>query len=96
MIFAVVCFCLLGYCFILTKYAYFSIETTPFFVLSSVILLLYIFAYIHLLALGAYIILGVGGLSFLYSFLIFYKERSILFDKYFTASFVLWLILCQG
>jgi hypothetical protein len=93
MFFIFVCACLLGYCFVLTKHAAFSIEMTPFFVISSVILLLYFFAYINLLNIGSYSILIAGGLFFLYSFCILYKDRQVLFEKYFTAPFVVWIML---
>jgi len=92
--FIFVCLALLGYCFALTKYARFSIEVTPFFVISSLIVLLYIFAYANFLQIGTLIILIMGFLLFCYTPVFLWKDKQILFQKYLTPGFSLGLLVC--
>ncbi|MCP4473247.1 MAG: hypothetical protein GY821_01470 [Gammaproteobacteria bacterium] len=48
---------LLGYCTILARYSRFKIETTPFFVVSAIISLLYIAAMLNVLQVATNILL---------------------------------------
>ncbi len=57
-----VCLSLLGYCLALSRVSKWPVEAAPFFVISSMITLLYIFAYCNILKIGADGVLILGGL----------------------------------
>jgi len=79
--------CLIGYCFAFTRCTRWSIETTPFFVISILISLLYGFAYFGYLHLGAVILLALGASSlFLAPFYVTYNQ---LYSRYLTPGFTI-------
>jgi len=86
---------LLGYCFVLTKHANLAIETTPFLVISSIVMILYCFAYVQLLRMGVVLILGFGLLSFIYAPILLVKDKNFLFEKYLTPGLIFGLLICS-
>ncbi len=78
--------CLVGYCFALTRFTRWSIEITPFFVIASLISLLYGFAYFGYLRFGIYGCLAFGAGLFLLAPL--YIKRDQLYVRYLTPGFV--------
>src|SRR3990167_1465986 len=83
-----VCLSLLGYCFALRRFSSFPIEYTPFFIISTCITLLYIFAYNDCLKIGTDALLCFGGLFLIFSPLFFMLDKKQLAEKYFTPGFV--------
>jgi len=80
-------FCLIGYCFAFTRLTRWSIETAPFFVISTLISLLYCFAYFGYLHLGAVILIGLGSGCLL--LIPLFVKRDELYQKYLTPGFVI-------
>jgi len=78
--------CLLGYCFAFTRVTRWPVESTPFFVVSLLISLLYGFAYFGYLHIGAVILLGLGAGFLLLTPL--YIKREERYKKYLTPGFV--------
>ncbi len=87
----ITCLCILGYCLALTRLSKWRIEFTPFFIISSIITLLYIFAYTHTLQFGTNALLLIGGLLFILSPLFLFSERAIFFEKYATPGLIITL-----
>ncbi len=85
----IVCLCLIGYCLTLTRFSKWPIEFAPFFVISTIITLLYCFAYWHFLKAGADGILMLGGFLFLLSPIFIAQEKDQLWKKYFTPGFII-------
>jgi hypothetical protein len=85
---------LLGYCFILTKYCHIAIEKAPLFVVSGWITLLYVLGYMDWLYSGTLIILLIGVAGAVYTPIMLYQDRAVLFNRYLTPGLVLGVILC--
>lgn len=85
----ITCLCLFGYCLALTRFSKWRIEITPFFVISSIITLLYIFAYAHMLELGTNLLLTTGAALLLFSPAFLFSERDIFFEKYATPGLII-------
>ncbi|GEM_PF-1742404 len=84
--------CLLGACFGFTRFTKYSVEISPFFVVTSCITTLYLFAYAGLLTLGVYCLLLLGG-ALLFTIIydcIRFPVR--IFDSYLTPGFSVWLV----
>lgn len=85
----IVCLSLLGYCLALTRFSKWPVEYTPFFVISTVITLLYCFAYWGVLKSGADAILILGSLLFLASPIFLLQQKNQLWEKYFTPGSII-------
>lgn len=83
------CLSILGYCLTVTRFSSRKIETTPFFVISTIILLLYFFAYGDYLSIATDIILMSGGILFLFSPFLLYTQRHVFFQKYATPAMLI-------
>ena len=83
------CLCILGYCLALTRFSKYRIEFTPFFVISSIITLLYICAYAHCLKFGADALLCIGALLFILSPTYLLSQRTVFFEKNITPGFII-------
>ncbi|MCP4474768.1 MAG: hypothetical protein GY821_09450, partial [Gammaproteobacteria bacterium] len=79
---------LLGYCTALARYCRFNIETTPFFVVPSIISLLYIAAMFGVLQGAANTLLVIGSGFLLLSPLYLYRHGEKIFRDYFVTGFV--------
>lgn len=79
---------LLGYCLFIRRYLRWPIEATLFFIISLVIILLYGFAYLDQLSLGAVLLLILGLLMILSAPFYLPKQREILWQEYLTPGFV--------
>jgi hypothetical protein len=90
--FIVVFLGLLGFYFIVVKYLNISSEKCLFILTSTLILLLYWFAYFNLLLLGAWLILLLGLVALIISPFILYQDKEIIFTKYITPVFAFTLI----
>ncbi|MCX7120285.1 MAG: hypothetical protein NTZ67_00675 [Gammaproteobacteria bacterium] len=80
--------CLLGYCWGLKRYSHLRLETIPFFLVTGLITLLYVGAYIHLLAPISYAILIFGFLLFLTLPYFWYKNPNDVYQNFLTPSVV--------
>ena len=80
---------LLGFCFTLTRFARCRIETAPFFVISTVVTILYLLGYANHLRLGTDIIVAIGFLLLLLSPWLLPKDRRALFRDYLPPGFVI-------
>lgn len=84
---------LLGFCFSLTRFTRFDVEGAPFFVVSSLIVVLYFSAFMGVLPYGVDAIFLLGcGLFFLSSYDV-YKNRKHLTSIYLTPGFFSWMII---
>lgn len=88
----IVCLSLLGYCLALTRFSKWPIEYTPFFVVSAVVVLLYCFAGMHFLKIGADSLLTLGGALLFLSPLFLFSHRHVLTERYATPGFIVSLI----
>ena len=79
--------CIIGYCFVLTRFTRWAIETTPLFVISALISVMYVFSYFDYLHVGATLLIGLGLGCLLLSPL--YIRSKQLYARYLTPSFTL-------
>jgi hypothetical protein len=79
---------LLGFYFITIRYFNISSEKCLFILVSTLILLLYWFAYFNLLLPGAWLILLLGLLALIISPFVLHKDKEVIFTKYITPAFV--------
>lgn len=82
---------LLGYCFFLRRFTRLPIEAAPFFIISSLIVVLYVFAYAGILQIGALSVLYLGGIMFLFAPIYLPKNKHLLTAEYFTPGLVVYL-----
>jgi len=83
---------LLGFYFVAIKYFNISSEKCLFILTSTLILLLYWFAYFNFLLFGAWLILLLGFFALIISPFILYQDKEIIFTKYITPVFVFTVI----
>ena len=83
------CLSLLGYCIALRHLSKWPITVAPFFIISSIITLLYIFAYLDFLKTGTSIILIVGGFLLLCAPFFLWKEKKVFWETNATPGFVI-------
>jgi len=86
------CLALFGLCFSLMRSSNLSIEQTPFFVISIVIVTLYGFAYAGCLDFGVYLILIAGSAGLLYFGFQLYANTQEVMKTCYTSGFVVWLL----
>jgi hypothetical protein len=89
-----VALCLFGYCFSLTKIFNIPITTVPFLLISSIITLLYVAAYFHILPIITYIVLSLGAISLFSIPFILRRDRKVILVKYLTPGFIV-TIFCM-
>ncbi len=83
---------IVGSCFAFTKLTRFGIECAPFFIVSSLILILYIFAYANLLETGIHVEFALMAVTSCFAAVVLYRDRQQLFTRYLTPGFVLFLL----
>lgn len=89
--------CLLGYSLLLKRLTRWYIEATPFFIVSAFIVIFYILAYSHCLYWGSFLLILGGGIALLAA-PFYIDNRHVLFEHYFTPTFVIFIlvIICFG
>lgn len=85
----IACLSILGFCLALTRFSARKIETTPFFVISTIILFMYFFAYRNYLATATDAMLLIGSVLFLLSPSFLYSQRHLFFQKYATPGMLI-------
>jgi hypothetical protein len=91
-LFGLVIFSLLGYCFVIAKYWRWPVETTPFFIVPSIIGLLYIAGLLNILPFVASIIYYIGLLLFVWSLILVGKNPRLLLKEYLTPGIVCFIL----
>lgn len=80
-----------GLCLGLKRISTWPIEFTPFFVVSSIISLLYLFGYIHILKFGTDALLFFGALLFILSPLYLKKDKNFFWKTIITPGLVIFI-----